>query len=201
MKTNVIEKGQWARELEVEVEAVRIDRELDKALRKYQKRLELPGFRKGKVPFNMVKSRFGDSIRGEVLGDLLPSLLEEATREAGLVPAAPPQISQLDTFVTHKRNLADYYRNWFRKWSDASFVLEPTEARSNYWLNAILLPDHCARDEFLARTNERGVMTRPMWTPMNTLPMYRGCQQFNLVNSPRIEARLVNIPSSAVSLN
>ena len=96
MKTNVIEKGQWARELEVEVEAVRIDRELDKALRKYQKRLELPGFRKGKVPFKMVKSRFGDSIRGEVLGDLLPSLLEEATREAGLVPAAPPQISQLD---------------------------------------------------------------------------------------------------------
>jgi len=111
------------------------------------------------------------------------------------------QITQLDTFVTRKRNLADYYRNWFKKWSDASFVLEPTEARSNYWLNAILLPDRCARDEFLARTNEYGVMTRPMWTPLNTLPMYQRCQQFNLVNSPRIEARLVNIPSSAVSLN
>ena len=111
------------------------------------------------------------------------------------------QITQLDTFVTRKRNLADYYLNWFRSWSDTSFVLEPTESRSNYWLNAILLPDQCARDEFLARTNECGVMTRPMWTPLNTLPMYQGCQQFNLVNSPRIEARLVNIPSSAVSLN
>jgi len=111
------------------------------------------------------------------------------------------QITQLDTFVTRKRNLADYYRTWFKKWSEARFVLEPREARSNYWLNAILLPDQCARDEFLARTNERGVMTRPMWTPMNTLPMYQRCQQFNLVNSPRIEARLVNIPSSAVSLN
>ena len=48
------------------------------------------------MPLRIVESRFGSSIRGEVLGDLLPSLLEEATREAGLRPAAPPQISQLD---------------------------------------------------------------------------------------------------------
>ena len=96
MKTNVTETSQWGREVEVEVEAARVEKELDKALRKYQKRLEIPGFRKGKVPLSIVKSRFGDSIRGEVLGDLLPTLLEEATREAGLVPAAPPQISKLD---------------------------------------------------------------------------------------------------------
>lgn len=96
VKTNITETSQWGRELEVEVEAARVDKELDKALRKYQKRLEIPGFRKGKVPLKIVKSRFGDSIRGEVLGDLLPTLLEEATHEAGLVPAAPPQISKLD---------------------------------------------------------------------------------------------------------
>ncbi len=96
MKTQVTEKGQWARELAVEVEAVRIDDAVNKALRRYQKRLELPGFRKGKVPLRIVAARLGSSIRGEVLGDLLPSLLEEATREAGLRPAAPPKISQLD---------------------------------------------------------------------------------------------------------
>ncbi|MXY82892.1 MAG: trigger factor [Gemmatimonadetes bacterium] len=96
MKTQVTEKGQWARELAVEVEAARIDAAVNKALRRYQKRLEIPGFRKGKVPLRIVEVRFGSSIRGEVLGDLLPSLLEEATREAGLRPAAPPKISQLD---------------------------------------------------------------------------------------------------------
>ena len=96
MKTNVTEKGQWGREIEVEVEASRVEKELDKALRKYQRQLEIPGFRKGKVPLKVVKSRFGESIRGEVIGDLLPALLEEATREAGLVPAAPPQIAKLD---------------------------------------------------------------------------------------------------------
>lgn len=96
MKTHVTEKGQWTRELAVEVEAARIDAAFNKALRQYQKRLEIPGFRKGKVPLRIVEARFGSSIRGEVLGDLLPSLLEEATRAAGLRPAAPPKISQLD---------------------------------------------------------------------------------------------------------
>lgn len=96
MKTHVTEKGQWARELAVEVEAARIDAAFNKALRQYQKRLEIPGFRKGKVPLRIVEARFGRSIRGEVLGDLLPSLLEEATQAAGLRPAAPPKISQLD---------------------------------------------------------------------------------------------------------
>ena len=96
MKTQVTEKGQWARELAVEVEAARIDAAVNKALRRYQKRLEIPGFRKGKVPLRIVEARFGSSIRAEVLRDILPSLLEEATREAGLRPAASPQISQLD---------------------------------------------------------------------------------------------------------
>ena len=96
MKTQVTEKGQWARELAVEVEATRIDDAVNKALRRYQKRLEIPGFRKGKVPLRTVEARFGSSIRAEVLGDILPSLLEEAVGEAGLRPAAPPKISQLE---------------------------------------------------------------------------------------------------------
>ncbi len=95
MKTQVTEKGQWGRELAVEVEAARIDDAVNKALRRYQKRLDIPGFRKGKAPLRIVEARFGSSIRGEVLDDLLPSLLEEATHEAGLRPAAPPKISQL----------------------------------------------------------------------------------------------------------
>ena len=94
VKIHVTEKGQWARELAVEVEAARIDTAFNKALRRYQKRLELPGFRKGKVPLRIVEARFGSSIRDEVLGDLLPSLLKEAMREAGLRPAAQPKISQ-----------------------------------------------------------------------------------------------------------
>ncbi len=96
MKTNVVEKSQWGRELEVEIEADRIEKELNRAYRTYQKRVEIPGFRKGKVPLRLIISRYGASIRSEVISDMLPTFLEEATREAGLVPAAPPQISKLD---------------------------------------------------------------------------------------------------------
>jgi aminotransferase in exopolysaccharide biosynthesis len=110
------------------------------------------------------------------------------------------QIAQLEDFVAKKRNLASCYSEWFELWPEVTFFWEPTFARSNFWLNAILLPDRDARDEFLYRTNEFGIMTRPMWTPMNTLPMYQSCQQFNLDNAGAIENTLVNIPSSVVSI-
>ena len=95
VKTNVVAKGEWERELEVEVPAERIEKELNRAYRDYQKRVEVPGFRKGKVPLRIIKVRYGESIRGNVINDLLPTLLEEATRETGLVPAGPPTITNL----------------------------------------------------------------------------------------------------------
>ncbi len=73
MKTNVIEKGKWERELEVEVAADQIESEVSKACRNYQKQLEIPGFRKGKVPLNLVKRRYGDAIRGNDISDMLPN--------------------------------------------------------------------------------------------------------------------------------
>ena len=110
------------------------------------------------------------------------------------------QMAQLDNFVAKKRNLAKYYATWLNQWPQATFVPEPTGARSNYWLNAILLQDCETRDAFLCRTNEQGIMTRPMWTPMHTLPMYQNCQRSSLDNAELIENTLVNIPSSVVSV-
>jgi trigger factor len=96
VKTNVIETGEWERELEVEVPADRIDAEVTSATRNYRKQLEIPGFRRGKVPMRVVEARFGKSIRESVIGDLLPSLMSEAAQEAGLVPAATPKITKLE---------------------------------------------------------------------------------------------------------
>ena len=95
MKTNVIEKGKWERDLEVEVPAERINREMTSAMRRHQKRLEIPGFRKGKVPLKVIEKRFGPSIRHGVIEDLLPTLIHEASEQAGLVPAGSPRITAL----------------------------------------------------------------------------------------------------------
>jgi len=107
------------------------------------------------------------------------------------------QLEQLDFFVGKKRDLAKVYREFFDSLG-ISFVLEPDNARSNYWLNALVMPDRKARDEFLAVTNASGVMTRPVWRLLSKLKMYRDCQRDGLKNSQWLEDRIVNIPSSVI---
>ena len=107
------------------------------------------------------------------------------------------QIEQLPDYIERKRGLAKRYQQWFAD-KEPELVLEPLGTRSNYWLNAILLKDKEERDSFLKYTNERGVMTRPMWTPMHTLPMYQNCQRGDVTIAENIESRLVNIPSSVI---
>ena len=53
------------------------------------------------------------------------------------------------------------------------------------------------RNDFLRFTNDNGVMTRPIWQLMYRLPMYQHCLRDEQKNAARLEARIVNIPSSA----
>lgn len=76
------------------------------------------------------------------------------------------------------------------------FVTDPVGTRPNHWLNAVRLPDRAARDAFLQATNARGVMTRPVWTLMNALPMFAACRHDGLETSRWLADRIVNIPSS-----
>jgi len=106
------------------------------------------------------------------------------------------QLEQLAAHLQAKRRLAMRYKEWFDAIANVEFLSEPVNTISNYWLNAILLEHQEERDRFLQYTNAQGVMTRPMWTPMHTLPMYRNCQCVDVPIANEIEARLVNIPSS-----
>jgi len=105
------------------------------------------------------------------------------------------QLEQLSAFIENKRELAKRYQEFFRP-LDIPFIKEPEHARSNYWLNAIILPDRKIRDAFLKATNEAGVMTRPVWQLLNKLDMYKDCQTDALENAKWLEDRVVNIPSS-----
>ncbi len=107
------------------------------------------------------------------------------------------QMEQLPTFIKNKRELAESYRVFFEN-QGIQFITEPEGTISNYWLNAVLLKNREERDSFLKETNEKGVMTRPAWQLMNELAMYKGVQCGDLSNSKWLEARIVNIPSSAI---
>jgi perosamine synthetase len=107
------------------------------------------------------------------------------------------QLENLNRFLQAKRQLAERYAAFFRK-QGIPFVTEPPHARSNYWLNAILLDNAAERDEFLALSHQAGIMTRPAWRLMTELPMFRSCQAESLPNARWLDARLVNLPSSAI---
>jgi perosamine synthetase len=105
------------------------------------------------------------------------------------------QLEKLNDFIDNKRNLANKYKTFFKR-SDYNFFNEPKDSRSNYWLNSIILKNKTQRDKFLKETNSNGVMTRPVWTLMNKLQMFKDAQCDDLKNSKWLEERVVNIPSS-----
>ena len=105
------------------------------------------------------------------------------------------QLESLPQFLTQKRTLAAQYIEWARQYQ-LQCVIEPQQACSNYWLNALVLNDRSERDAFLTATNNQGVMTRPIWEPMHHLAMYRHCQHDGLINTEWLADRVVNIPSS-----
>ena len=107
------------------------------------------------------------------------------------------QLEQLDGFLKSKRSLAKIYKKFFQN-GDIHFVIDPENAKSNYWLNSIILKSKDQRDLFLDETNSQGIMTRPIWVLMNKLPMFEKAQCGDLTNSEWLEDRVVNIPSSAI---
>jgi len=108
------------------------------------------------------------------------------------------QLEQLPQFLEKKRNLALRYQKAFQDVEGITFLVEPKFSRSNYWLNAILLKPEYAemRDEILIATHENGILTRPVWDIMYTLPMFADCPKMDCKIAESISARLINIPSS-----
>jgi len=118
------------------------------------------------------------------------------------------QLEQLPSFLQSKRTIAQAYQNFFNtlnaptnhRFIDSSIhqINFITDSKSNFWLNCILFSNREERDAFLKYSNENGVMTRPAWTLMNKLQMFKDCETDGLTNANLISDRLVNIPSSAI---
>ena len=105
------------------------------------------------------------------------------------------QMERLDEFLKIKAQLADQWGSFFNE-RNIDFFKAVDKNKANHWLNAIILNSREDRDEFLRVTNNNNVMTRPIWTLMSKLPMFKDCQTDGLENSLWLEDRVVNIPSS-----
>lgn len=107
------------------------------------------------------------------------------------------QLESLEYYLENKRNLAFSYASFFKE-QGITFRKEMPNTKANYWLMAVELANKKERDAFLKETNEKGVMTRPIWQLMYRLPMYKDCQKDAQRNAEFLEERIVNIPSSVL---
>lgn len=108
------------------------------------------------------------------------------------------QMENLPKFLEAKRELAKEYRTFFLN-TGIEFLDERPPSHSNYWLNCIFLKNRDERDSFLTTTNSLGVMTRPAWTLLSDLPMFKDCFCGPLQNARARAETAVNIPSSVRS--
>ena len=113
------------------------------------------------------------------------------------------QLEQLEGFVIRKRLLAKRYHDAFAPFPDVEFVSEPEGATSNYWLNAILIGRNSSarRDEVIKHLIDANLHSRPVWTPMHKLTMYKNAPRANLSVCEDIATRLINLPSSPYLAN
>lgn len=83
------------REIAIEVPAEEVSRETDALVEKYQKLARIPGFRRGHVPPSVIRQRFAQDIRNDVIDALIPKYLRKETERLGLIPVSAPRVTEL----------------------------------------------------------------------------------------------------------
>jgi trigger factor len=84
------------RELELEIPADEVTKASEKVAKEFARLATVPGFRPGKAPISLIKRRFADDIKGEVLQKLVPDKVEKAMAEQKLSPVSQPQVEKLE---------------------------------------------------------------------------------------------------------
>ena len=84
------------RELELEIPAETVQKAVERVAREFARVARVPGFRPGKAPVTLIRRRFADDIKSEVLQSLVPEQLKRAVTENKMVPVTRPQIDKVD---------------------------------------------------------------------------------------------------------
>ncbi len=83
------------REISVEIPAADVAREMEVIVQKYQKVARLPGFRSGHVPASIIKQRFKEDLKSDVVEALVPRYFRKEAEKQGLIPVSQPQVTDL----------------------------------------------------------------------------------------------------------
>lgn len=109
------------------------------------------------------------------------------------------QLAKIKSLLTKKRTLYEAYKEEFQKIDQIELFEEPIGARSNYWLQTVILDTSVERQrrDIIEAAQARGFGVRPAWRLLSELPMFKHCPKDDLSVSKSIGNRIINIPSGA----
>jgi trigger factor len=83
------------REIQVEIPVEAVNRETESLIQKYQKLARIPGFRRGHVPASIIRQRFAEDLKSDVVEALVPRYFRKEADKQGLIPLSQPQVTDL----------------------------------------------------------------------------------------------------------
>jgi trigger factor len=95
MKVTVEELSPSKRALHVELPLDQVAATMETTLREWRRRVQLPGFRRGKVPPEIIQRRFQSDLKEEVLRELIPESYRQAVAQADLTPVSQPRVEDV----------------------------------------------------------------------------------------------------------
>ncbi|EAJ9219670.1 aminotransferase LegC [Campylobacter jejuni] len=105
-------------------------------------------------------------------------------------------LENLELFLENKRELAKIYKDFFKNHDKCKFIDEKSNEKSNFWLNTLLFKDENLRNIFLEECLQNNIFVRPVWKSLPSLKAFQNCQSNELINTKKLEKRLINLPSS-----
>jgi trigger factor len=142
------------RELELEIPAEEVSKASEKVAKEFAKMARVPGFRPGKAPISLIKRRFAEDIKSEVLQNLVPETVEKAVAEQKLTPVSQPQVDKLE----FKEGEPVKFR--------ASFDVLPEFTLANYKNLEIEMPEMNLTDEDVTKALAEMQQRAAAFTPV-----------------------------------
>jgi trigger factor len=161
------------RELDLEIPAEEVTKKIESVAKEFARVARVPGFRPGKAPVSLIRRRFAEDIKGEVLQALVPERVEKAVSEQKLTPVSQPQVEKLD--------FAEGQPLKFR----AVFEVLPEFELGNYKGLAIEMPAMEITDADVAKALEEMRERAAAFAPIEGRPVENGDYvQLKLMGTP-----------------
>jgi len=161
------------KELDLEIPAEDVSKATEKVAKELARVARVPGFRPGKAPISLIKRRFAEDIKGEVLQTLVPERVEKAVAEQKLTPVSQPQVEKLEFHEGQPLK--------FR----ASFEVLPEFSLGNYKNLEIEMPEMTITDESVAKTLAEMQQRAATFAPVEGRPAQDGdFVQVKLLGTP-----------------